>query len=168
MQDRCSSLLGRAYHEWLKFLTITPSSPPSPSFAPKSSSQNVLPDDTLAPPLREAGNRLLQFLQQRFGLFSPGRGAFDDDGRDNSGVAVASAPASAMPALPAPPPRSGGWDAGGTGEAGGGVAGLTGTEGLSLMDLELSEEDQPAVVPYEEVGGGMFIFGGARRAGTGS
>ncbi len=32
----------------------------------------MLPDESLAPPLLDAGKRLLKFLQQRFGLFSPG------------------------------------------------------------------------------------------------
>lgn len=34
--------------------------------------QNVLPDESLAPALLDAGNRLLKFLQQRFGLFASG------------------------------------------------------------------------------------------------
>lgn len=39
--------------------------------------------------------------------------------------------------------------------------------GLSLMQLELSEEDQPAVVPYEEVcgGGGGGVEGGRNEGG---
>lgn len=38
--------------------------------------------------------------------------------------------------------------------------GLASVESLNLLQLELSEEDQPTVVPYEEVGVGSTCGGG--------
>lgn len=48
-----------------------------------------------------------------------------------------------------PTEGQGGGDRGGGSDTSG--AGSAGMEGLRLMQLELSEEDQPVVVPYEEV-----------------
>ncbi|CAM9741404.1 unnamed protein product [Ectocarpus sp. 6 AP-2014] len=121
---------------------------------------NVLPDESLAPPLLDAGKRLLKFLQQRFGLFLSGShaGDGDDNGiRGRSGGASAAASMSSRSlsggedgrsSFADPAAFSGGaveaMNAGDSNQAGG-------VEGLSLMQLELSEEDQPAVVPYDEV-----------------
>lgn len=153
--------------------------------------QNVLPDECLAPPLLDAGRRLLKFLQQRFGLFSCGA---DDN---NGGAAAASA---CSPVIPPPScsyhsndgDGAGGqmdnrrartdpgvlsrmsnhpMDDQGVGDRGSGNdtlgAGLAGVEGLTLMQLELSEEDQPVVVPYEEVRGVMVGRTAAECVGRG-
>lgn len=133
--------------------------PSSEKSRPTENSQNVLPDESLAPALLDAGKRLLKFLQQRFGLFLSGSDADDGDNsiRRRSGGASTVAPPSrslsggedGQSSLAGPAAFSGGgMDAGG---GGGGGNQPGGVEGLSLMHLELSEEDQPAVVPYDEV-----------------
>ncbi|CAM9928804.1 unnamed protein product [Ectocarpus fasciculatus] len=122
--------------------------------------QNVLPDESLAPPLLDAGKRLLKFLQQRFGLFLSGSHAGDGDDnstrRTSGGVSARASTSSrslsgsedGRGSFADPAALSGGamdaMGAGGSSQAGG-------IDGLSLMQLELSEEDQPAVVPYDEV-----------------
>eukprot|EP00903_Cladosiphon_okamuranus_P013254 g12359.t1 len=109
--------------------------------------QNVLPDESLAPALLDAAKRLLKFLQQRFGLFASGRGA-----KHGPAQAVA-AEAVGGDVMADGDDDSQDIDA----HANGGCRRddadepLSVTGGLSLMQLELSEEDQPAVVPYEEV-----------------
>ncbi|CAM9872224.1 unnamed protein product, partial [Ectocarpus sp. 4 AP-2014] len=128
--------------------------------------QNVLPDESLAPLLLDAGKRLLKFLQQRFGLFLSGSHAGDGDGNGTRGRSGGASAAASMSSRS----LSGGEDergsfadpaafsvgameamnAGDSKQAGG-------VEGLSLMQLELSEEDQPVVVPYDEV---MRALGG--------
>lgn len=45
-------------------------------------------------------------------------------------------------------------------EEAGDNGGLGSVESLNLLQLELSEEDQPTVVPYEEVGVGSTCGGG--------
>ncbi|CAN0563147.1 unnamed protein product, partial [Ectocarpus sp. 12 AP-2014] len=147
----------------LRFSRRIPSSEKSPF---TDNSQNVLPDKSLAPPLLDAGKRLLKFLQQRFGLYLSGSHAGDgeDNGiRGRSGGASAAASISSrslsggedgQSSFADPAAFSEGAmeavDAGDSNQAGG-------VEGLSLMQLELSEEDQPAVVPYDEV---MRALGG--------
>eukprot|EP00752_Nemacystus_decipiens_P008371 g7483.t1 len=107
--------------------------------------QNVLPDESLAPALLDAGKRLLKFLQQRFGLFSSG-------GPARYGPAPAAVAAGAVDAM-ADDDDDDDEDARskdrGAGEEEDEALSVSG--GLSLMHLELSEEDHPAVVPYEEV-----------------
>eukprot|EP00904_Undaria_pinnatifida_P000491 jgi/Undpi1/10442/HiC_scaffold_29.g12892.m1 len=149
--------------------------------------QNVLPDKSLAPKLADAGKRLLKFLRQRFGLFTP-------DGGDPSSQPSLPSP-SPSPAPPPPPPQqqqqqqplplqsqsvAAQRERAAVGvvvpaRARGGVAGRPKSEqgeeeeeeegggGLSLMQLELSEEDLPAVVPYEEV---LRVLGGEAIGGS--
>lgn len=63
--------------------------PPSPM---ATKTQNVLPDESLAPALLDAGKRLLKFLQQRFGLFASGT-----DANQVHGPAAAAAVAAGEP-----------------------------------------------------------------------
>lgn len=163
--DCCSPFPLPPYTLWVPWESLAM---PSLVCNPCHGQQNVLPDESLAPPLLDAGKRLFKFLQQRFGLFSCGAGG-------NNGEAAARPPSSCSyrsndgdgvggqlddrrtrTGLEAFSCRSGHpMDDQGGGERGSGDvtqgAGFAGMGGLSLMQLELSEEDQPVVVPYEEV-----------------
>lgn len=141
--------------------------------------QNILPDESnLSPGLVDAAKRLLKFLRQRFDLFTATAGdaatvqrstgpsdkkeintsakvalagtTFMETNKDSTVVSEAFVPAEGMMDSDDDDRGAGVAE---TEEAGRcrGSGGATPGEELSSMQLELCEEDQPAVVPYEEV-----------------
>ncbi|CAM9816234.1 unnamed protein product [Ascophyllum nodosum] len=101
--------------------------------------QNIFPDDSLSPALADAAKRLVKFLQRRFDLFAfpnTSTGTSTDHPRQSLGDDGATV-----------------WGDEGSSDDDN-EAGVPETEAFAVqgeLRLELSEEDRPAVVPYEEV-----------------